>query len=1596
MTRIRPRDARTVMRKSWTLCNEDYYRITSLSGVDSKTGISQGVGSQDDCVNSGLSKVALTTDNCRNAQMVDEESNVEAKTGHTKLERPPDPRKLDCAGKLIVPDTSDKELPLKSEDDLIMLDFTLSGPQVLESAQSESIRTPALPTGNQAEAFSANLQSVEAEHSTNLKSALNSGVQLAGQPLMGIHPVVSSGFSNLTPFMSRICFSTSQVPAVQKLPLPFQSGTVLTPNQPLVYIPPSTCGQSLSVTSLPSTLGVASSVTLPVLPPYLPERCLTSIMAPTELHQYAFASSEARHLTSDPKVSSMEISKIITSAPSPLPSITNNVTTVMDCPPSYADCTSSTALPNKQCLSSHSSLPAGCGSPIPLLSINSLNRVPGHIDQNTDGASGSFSPLKSPPQLEREMVSPQDCNEMPLDLSSKSNRQKHTPPNQRKTPPMPVLTPVHTSGKAVLSTVLSKADCSSRRHLQSSYTSSTGTSGLGATAPYVLFPEYMMNGDTRSSQVLTSSTSWLKRSASLLGTIPGTYVGVANPVPASLLIRKDSNVEINSESGHLAKQESISIIDQGEQKNPAPCAKKAIRTTVEGQQVNRPFLFGPIPSMTSVCAAKETTLWTAPVQATVQTRCPGNGNSSSPHVLPVSWPTYHVSVSTGISTTGQPIQNPCTASKMPSSDGKCTLLPNPKPSDTTVLPVRRSSERSLEGHSQTVVSTSLKDDPKAKGVMCKPVHTEPVSEALLASKLRADDHPKFVHSNLPKGGVTTGCNIRSKSTSTVMNKATNEQDSKSGRAEESKTSIGQIDGFKMNCGRKSGDTKPKNKVLATYLSHDQPTNNSHNFRNVQNPPLLNQDHALKDPEDKMSRHSRSKSVNEDSTINQPVHCVHEVDLTKVKIEKTDGDEAYGSPTSRSRAEWMPVNNFGGITKAKVKNRIKKETMEVGIKRKSKRQMEDLSGKRAQKKSKCKMKEDDEVSSKPYKRKRRKRRFSLKEASGRNSQSITPPVKESGAIKSRRRRRKAVKIEPLDQEEGYPEKKPKNNFRDFIPVVLTSRTRSQSGSANSSFASIAAECDNALDEVLPPLEDVLPSNRRRGRKVYGVNRYQQRKIKEEPQQEEISCPSHNLRRAREVSQKVEPVGSFWTLFESDEEVDGHMKKRKRRRQKNRKYQNGEYLTEREEELEMAHCYKRRKAKAVSDTRLKKRRRSPVLGTSNLWLRSRLPPFPQELQKHFFKEEPEDFAILPGLDKPSGKRKFKTKHLGDNTEEDVKVKRRRRGSSPKTVAVKSPPPKKTQDVGTPCKRGRVSTFGSPDSSNTPLVPPEARRLIVNKNAGETLLQRAARLGYMEVVLYCLQKDLGDVNRRDNAGYTALHEACSRGCIDIMQTLLDNGANVNCSAQDGTRPIHDAAVNDSLEAVWLLLSYGADPTLATYSGQTAMKLASSDAMKQYLTDYLLDLRGRSDGDPHIFWDFYSSSVLENDNMGENILLTPPENLDQDEAPEESDCFLFEFSDTPLLPCYNLQVSVSCGSSNWFLLSDVLKKLKLSSRIFQARFPHFEITSLQKKEFHRQVSTSQLLAESPEQWTQDDGETLELVRYEPELMKLLGSSVEFQTASS
>ncbi|XP_030663233.1 BCL-6 corepressor-like protein 1 isoform X3 [Nomascus leucogenys] len=1239
--------------------------------------------------------------------------------------------------------------------------------------------------------------------------------------------------------LSRVCFPAAQAPAMQKVPLSFQPGTVLTPSQPLVYIPPPSCGQPLSVATLPTTLGVSSTLTLPVLPSYLQDRCLPGVLASPELRSYPYAFSVARPLTSDSKLVSLEVNRLPCTSPS---GSTTTQPAPDGVPGPLADTSLVTAsakvLPTPQPL-----LPAPSGSSAPPHPA----KMPSGTEQQTEGTSVTFSPLKSPPQLEREMASPPECSEMPLDLSSKSNRQKLPLPNQRKTPPMPVLTPVHTSSKALLSTVLSR----SQRTTQAA--GGNVTSCLGSTSsPFVIFPEIVRNGDP---------STWVKNSTALISTIPGTYVGVANPVPASLLLNKDPNLGLNRDPRHLPKQEPISIIDQGEPKGTgATCGKKSSQAGAEGQPstVKRYTPARIAPGLPG-CQTKELSLWKPTGPANIYPRCSVNGKPTSTQVLPVGWSPYHQAslLSIGISSAGQ----------LTPSQG-APIRPTSVVSEFSGVPSLSSSEAVHglpEGQPRPGGSFVPEQDPVTKNKTCriaaKP-YEEQVNPVLLTLSPQTGTLALSVQ---PSGG-----DIR-------MNQGPEESESHL-----CSDSTPKMEGPQGACGLKlAGDTKPKNQVLATYMSHELVLATPQNLPKMPELPLLPHDSHPKELILDVVPSSRRGSSTERPQLGS------QVDLGRVKMEKVDGDVVFNLATC-FRADGLPVAPQRGQTEVRAKAgqaRVKQESIGV-FACKNKWQPDDVTESLPPKKMKCSKEKDSEEQqlqpqAKPMVRsshrpKCRKLPSDPQESTKKSPRGASDSGKEHNGVRGKHKHRKPTKPESQSpgkradgHEEGSLEKKAKSSFRDFIPVVLSTRTRSQS----------------------------------------------------------------------DLKARKQKTSSSQSL---------------------------------EHRLRNRNLLLPNKVQGISD--------SP-----NGFLPNNL-------------EEP---ACLENSEKPSGKRKCKTKHMATVSEE---AKGKGRWSQQKTRSPKSPTPVKPTEPCTPSKSRSASSEEASESPTARQIPPEARRLIVNKNAGETLLQRAARLGYKDVVLYCLQKDSEDVNHRDNAGYTALHEACSRGWTDILNILLEHGANVNCSAQDGTRPVHDAVVNDNLETIWLLLSYGADPTLATYSGQTAMKLASSDTMKRFLSDHLSDLQGRAEGDPGVSWDFYSSSVLEEkDGFACDLLHNPPGSSDQEgDDPMEEDDFMFELSDKPLLPCYNLQVSVSRGPCNWFLFSDVLKRLKLSSRIFQARFPHFEITTMPKAEFYRQVASSQLLTPAERPGGLDDrsppgsSETVELVRYEPDLLRLLGSEVEFQSCNS
>ncbi|GFR07832.1 BCL-6 corepressor [Trichonephila clavata] len=304
---------------------------------------------------------------------------------------------------------------------------------------------------------------------------------------------------------------------------------------------------------------------------------------------------------------------------------------------------------------------------------------------------------------------------------------------------------------------------------------------------------------------------------------------------------------------------------------------------------------------------------------------------------------------------------------------------------------------------------------------------------------------------------------------------------------------------------------------------------------------------------------------------------------------------------------------------------------------------------------------------------------------------------------------------------------------------------------------------------------------------------------------------------------------------------------------------------------------------------------------------------------------------------------------------------------------------------------------DSQCTLTMPPEMKRLMVNKALGETQLHRAARLGYPQAVAYCLKSKCVSVNVRDNAGYTPLHECCSRGHLDIARALLQYGADVNASAAGGIRPLHDAVENDHVEIVRLLLSYGADPTITTYSGLEPIKLARSAMMAEFLQGFFADISGEVDSRPHLPWRFWGSAkCLDPEDGGYDVFSGVPS--DGESEGEGDNDFLFEVSDSPHLPTFRLLLPAASSKAqcNYLRLNDVLRKLSITKEEFLRNYGHIEILSLPRHEFEASATCSPLLSgnkldnpfvsrPNPDRLT-DNGSMTDLIRLDKGIRKVLG----------
>ncbi|XP_074526844.1 SMC5-SMC6 complex localization factor protein 1 isoform X2 [Halichoeres trimaculatus] len=121
-----------------------------------------------------------------------------------------------------------------------------------------------------------------------------------------------------------------------------------------------------------------------------------------------------------------------------------------------------------------------------------------------------------------------------------------------------------------------------------------------------------------------------------------------------------------------------------------------------------------------------------------------------------------------------------------------------------------------------------------------------------------------------------------------------------------------------------------------------------------------------------------------------------------------------------------------------------------------------------------------------------------------------------------------------------------------------------------------------------------------------------------------------------------------------------------------------------------------------------------------------------------------------------------------------------------------------------------------------------------AGETLLHRACKRNQVETVLQILALPGTDVNVKDYAGWTPLHEACNYGSTACVEALLRHRPAPLLNSQvGGVSPLLDALLNQHMDIARLLLEHAGSVLLqqTDRDGRTALDVVSTSRQREEL---------------------------------------------------------------------------------------------------------------------------------------------------------------------
>ncbi|XP_026533214.1 protein phosphatase 1 regulatory subunit 12C [Notechis scutatus] len=104
-------------------------------------------------------------------------------------------------------------------------------------------------------------------------------------------------------------------------------------------------------------------------------------------------------------------------------------------------------------------------------------------------------------------------------------------------------------------------------------------------------------------------------------------------------------------------------------------------------------------------------------------------------------------------------------------------------------------------------------------------------------------------------------------------------------------------------------------------------------------------------------------------------------------------------------------------------------------------------------------------------------------------------------------------------------------------------------------------------------------------------------------------------------------------------------------------------------------------------------------------------------------------------------------------------------------------------------------------------------------------------LEAAREMLRADPGAVNGTNADGISALHQACIDENIEVVEFLVENGADVNQADNEGWTPLHVAASCGYNEIAQYLLDHGANIAAVNSDGDVPLDIAEADSMEALL---------------------------------------------------------------------------------------------------------------------------------------------------------------------